>query len=138
MNTLYSLLGRVGLSAIFILSGIGKIAGYAGTQQYMESVGVPGGLLPLVILLELGGGLAILVGAGVRWIAPLLALFTLAAAVLFHSHLADQMQFINFMKNIAIAGGFLLLAGQGAAAWSVDAWRAKRSGAAMVRAPGAA
>lgn len=137
MNNLYALLGRAGLSAIFILSGIGKIAGYAGTQQYMESAGVPGGLLPLVILLEVGGGLAILAGAGIRWVAPLLALFTIAAAVLFHSHLADQVQFINFMKNIAIAGGFLLLAAQGAGAWSVDAWRAKRSGVALATAQGA-
>ena len=138
MNTLYSLLGRFGLSAIFILSGFGKIAGYAGTQQYMASAGVPGGLLPLVILLEVGGGLAILAGAGVRWVAPLLALFTIASAALFHSHLADQMQFINFMKNIAIAGGFLLLAAQGAGGWSVDAWRAKRVGNALASAQGAA
>ena len=131
MNTLYSLLGRFGLSAIFILSGIGKIAGYAGTQQYMASAGVPGGLLPLVILIEIGGGVAVLAGAGIRWVAPLMALFTIAAALLFHSQLADQMQFINFMKNVAIAGGFLLLAAQGAGAWSIDAWRAKRSGVAL-------
>ena len=73
MNASLSLLGRAGLSLIFIISGWGKIAGYAATQQYMESVGVPGGLLPLVIALELGGGLAILAGAFTRWIAIALA-----------------------------------------------------------------
>lgn len=138
MNNVYSLLGRIGLSAIFIVSGLGKIAGYAGTQQYMESAGVPGGLLPLVIALELGGGLAILAGFGVRWLAPALAAFTVVAAFLFHANLADQMQFVNFMKNIAIAGGFLMLAAQGAGAWSVDAWRAKRSGQAPSTAQGTA
>lgn len=127
MNNLYSLLGRIGLSAIFIVSGLGKIAGYAGTQQYMASAGVPGGLLPLVIALEVGGGLAIVAGVGVRWLAPAMAAFTVVAAVLFHANFADQMQFVNFMKNIAIAGGFLVLAGQGAGAWSVDGLRAKRS-----------
>ena len=138
MDKLYSLLGRVGLSAIFIVSGLGKIAGYAGTQQYMASAGVPGGLLPLVIALEVGGGLAIVAGAGVRWVAPLLALFTIASAVLFHANFADQTQFIMFMKNIAIAGGFLLLAAQGAGAWSVDAWRANRSRGVLAPVQGAA
>ena len=128
MNNLYSLLGRIGLSAIFIISGLGKIAGYAGTQQYMESAGVPGGLLPLVIALEVGGGLAILVGFGARWLAPAMAAFTVAAAFLFHANFADQMQMVNFMKNIAIAGGFLTLAAQGAGAWSIDARRGSRSG----------
>jgi putative oxidoreductase len=131
MEKLFAFFGRVGLSAIFIVSGLGKIAAYAGTQQYMASAGVPGGLLPLVIALEVGGGLAILAGAGVRWIAPLLALFTVASAVLFHANLADQTQSIMFMKNLAIAGGFLMLAAHGAGAWSVDAWRAKRPGIAI-------
>lgn len=127
MNATLSLLARLGLSWIFIASGWGKIAGYAATQGYMESAGVPGGLLPLVIALELGGGLAIAFGAFTKWIAFALAGFTLAAAVLFHSNLADQMQSIMFWKNVAIAGGFLLLAANGAGAFSLDALGNRRS-----------
>ncbi|RZA19432.1 MAG: DoxX family protein, partial [Lysobacteraceae bacterium] len=80
MNATLSLLGRIGLSLIFIISGWGKIAGYAATQGYMESVGVPGALLPLVIALELGGGLAILAGLFTRWIAIALAVFSIVSA----------------------------------------------------------
>jgi putative oxidoreductase len=123
MQALSALVGRFGLSLIFILSGFAKISAYAGTQQYMASAGVPGFLLPLVIALELGGGLAILAGLFTRQVAVALALFSVASAVLFHANLADQSQFINFMKNIAIAGGFLTLAAHGAGAISVDALR---------------
>jgi putative oxidoreductase len=120
MNNVLTLLGRVGLSAIFILSGFAKIAGYAGTQQYMESAGVPGALLPLVIALEFGGGLAILTGTFTRWIAIALAAFAVASGVLFHADLADQNQFIHLTKNLAIAGGFLMLAAHGAGVFSID------------------
>lgn len=113
MNALLSLLGRVGLSLIFIVSGWGKIAGYAATQGYMESMGVPGVLLPLVIALELGGGLAILTGVFTRWTALALAAFSIASALVFHANFADPMQAINFWKNVAIAGGFLTLAANG-------------------------
>jgi putative oxidoreductase len=126
MNATASLFGRLGLSLIFIISGWGKIAAYAGTQQYMESMGVPGALLPLVIALELGGGLAILAGAFTRWIALALAGFSLAAAALFHGNLGDGMQAILFWKNVAMAGGFLMLAAHGAGAFSLDAVRARR------------
>ena len=126
MNATTSLLGRLGLSLIFIISGWGKIAAYAGTQQYMEAAGVPGLLLPLVIALELGGGLAILAGVATRWFALAIAAFSLVAAALFHANLADQMQAILFWKNVAIAGGFLLLAANGAGAFSVDGLLARR------------
>ena len=123
-----ALLGRVGLSLIFVISGWGKIAGYAATQQYMESAGVSGGLLPLVIALELGGGLAILGGMFTRWIALALAAFSLASAALFHANLGDAAQAINFWKNVAMAGGFLMLAAHGAGTLSVDhAWRTRRN-----------
>lgn len=123
-----SLLGRFGLSLIFIVSGLGKIAGYAATQGYMESAGVPGALLPLVIALELGGGLAILGGAFTRWIALALAAFSLASAALFHADLGDAGQAINFWKNVAMAGGFLTLAAHGAGAFSLDnAWGKRRN-----------
>ena len=118
-----SLLGRIGLAAIFILAGWNKIGGYEGTAGYMESMGVPGILLPAVIALELLGGIAVLIGFMTRFAAVGLAVFSLLAAALFHFDPADQMQFIMFMKNIAIAGGFLLLAANGPGCYSVDAWR---------------
>lgn len=128
MNATFSLLGRLGLSLIFIISGWGKIAGYAATQQYMESAGVPGVLLPLVILLELGGGLAILSGLFTRWIALALAAFSLASAAMFHG-LADPAQAINFWKNVSMAGGFLMLAAHGAGTLSLDHLLNKRRNA---------
>ena len=117
------LTGRVLMSAIFILAGISKIGAYAGTQGYMESMGVPGILLPAVILLELGGGLAVLVGWQTRMAAFLLAGFSVLSALIFHANLGDQTQSILFMKNLAMAGGFLFLVAGGAGAWSVDARR---------------
>lgn len=120
MNKYSSLITRVLLAHIFILAGMNKIMGYAGTQGYMESMGVPGMLLPLVILVEVGAGLAVLVGWQTRLAAYALAGFTVVSAVIFHSNLGDQTQMIMFMKNFAIAGGLLLLAEHGAGAFSLD------------------
>ncbi len=89
---------------------MGKISGYAGTQQYMEAMGVPGFLLPLTILLEFGGGLAILLGFLTRTTALFTAGFTLLTALIFHSNFAEGVNSLMFMKNLTIAGGFLLLA----------------------------
>ncbi|WP_432455324.1 MULTISPECIES: DoxX family protein [unclassified Agarivorans] len=113
-------LGRLLLALMFVLSGFGKIGAYAGTQGYMEAMGVPGALLPLVIALELVGGLAIVVGWNTRIVAFLLAGFSVVAALLFHGNVDDQMQMILFMKNISVAGGFLLLVAHGAGAYSLD------------------
>ena len=121
-----ALLSRVGLSLLFIISGWGKIAGYAATQQYMEAMGVPGALLPWVIALELGGGLALLAGAFTRPIALAMAGFSLLAAALFHADLADANQAVAFWKNVAMAGGFLMLVAHGAGAFSVDALAGRR------------
>lgn len=127
MNNLSSFAGRFGLSLIFILSGFAKLgAGYAATQGYMEAMGVAGGLLPLVIFAEIAGGLAILFGLLTRTAAIGLAVFSIVSAVLFHFNLSDQGQFINFMKNIAIAGGMLVLFANGAGKFSVDGWLASR------------
>ncbi len=114
------LVGRVLIAAIFILSGWGKIAAYAGTQQYMQSAGVPGGLLPLVILVELGGGLAIVLGLYTRAVALILAGFSIITGFLFH-HGADQVSQIMFLKNVAMAGGFLFLVANGPGRLSLDA-----------------
>jgi putative oxidoreductase len=134
VNAPLALLGRIGLSLIFIISGWGKIAAYAGTQQYMASAGVPGSLLPLVIALELGGGLAILAGAFTRWIALAIAAFSLLSAAIFHADFGDAAQAISFWKNVAMAGGFLMLAAHGAGAYSVDALLARRGDAIPARA----
>lgn len=99
---------------------LGKITGYAGTQQYMEAMGVPGFMLPLVILLEFGGGLAILFGFLTRTTALFTAGFTLLTAFLFHSNFAEGVNSLMFMKNLTISGGFLLLAITGPGAYSID------------------
>ena len=112
--------GRVLLAALFLLSGVGKIGGYDATAGYMAAVGVPGALLPLVIAIEVLGAAAIIVGWKTRIVAFLLAGFTLLSAVIFHSNFADQIQMIMFLKNLSIAGGFLLLVVHGAGRISVD------------------
>jgi putative oxidoreductase len=113
--------GRVLIATLFLLSGWGKLAAYAATQAYMQQAGVPGGLLPLVILLELGGGFAIVIGLYTRPVALLMAGFSIVAAWLFHAGTADQMQQIMFLKNLGLAGGFLFLVANGAGRLSVDA-----------------
>lgn len=123
LNASIQLIGRMLMSAIFIMAGINKIGGYTGTQGYMESMGVPGALLPLVILLEVGGGLAILLGWQTRVAAFLLAGFCVVSAVIFHANFTDQMQSILFMKNLAVAGGFLFLVAGETHKWSIDARR---------------
>ena len=124
-QNLADLLGRVLIAAIFLIAGLGKITGYAATQGYMASMGVPGALLPLVIALEVGGAVAIITGWRTRLVAFLLAAFSVASALIFHSALGDQSQFILFMKNLAMAGGFLFLVAHGAGDWSLDARRRK-------------
>lgn len=119
------LAGRMLIAAIFVSAGWSKIGGYAGTLAYMESVGVPGALLPLVIAVELGGGLAIVFGLFTRLAALGLAGFSVVSAMLFHAD-ADPMQQIMFMKNVAMAGGFLFLVAWGAGRYSLDARLAGR------------
>ena len=124
MNNSIVLIARILLAHIFLLAGFGKLgAAYAGTQGYMASMGVSGDLLPLVIALEIGGGLALIAGLFTRWAALALAVFCIAGAVIFHRNFADQMQMIMFMKNFAMAGGLLMLYVHGAGALSVDAKR---------------
>ena len=120
MDAVLNVAARLLVAQIFIISGFSKITGYAGTQQYMAAQGVPGLLLPLVILLELGGGILLVAGWKTRWVALALAGFTLLAALLFHLKPGDQMQMISFMKNLAIAGGLLLFVRHGAGAPAVD------------------
>jgi putative oxidoreductase len=127
LNRFVELGGRILISALFLMSGLGKIGSYAGTAAYMSSLGVPGALLPAVIALEVFGAIAIVVGWQTKVTAFLLAGFTVLSALIFHSNFADQVQAIMFFKNISIAGGFLLLGANGAGALSIDALR-KRGG----------
>ena len=114
------LVGRILLASLFLLSGVSKLGAYGATAAYMSSAGVPGALLPAVIAVELLGSLAVIVGWKTRAAAALLAGFSLLAAFLFHNNFADQIQMIMFLKNVAIAGGFLLLVANGAGAISLD------------------
>ena len=112
--------GRILLSLMFVTSGFSKISGYTATQGYMEAMGVPAMLLPLVIAVELLGGLAVMLGWHTRIAAFLLAGFSLLSALLFHANFGDQMQMIMFMKNISIAGGFLMIVALGGGAYALD------------------
>lgn len=125
-----SLAGRLLIAALFLPAGIGKVAGFAGTVGYISSVGLPLPQLAAVIaiVVEVGGGLALIAGFGTRLVALALAVFTLAASVSFHAYWAvpaeqQFMQQLLFFKNIGVVGGLLTLAAWGAGAWSVDARR---------------
>jgi len=121
MEKFTDLVARIFLGLIFVMAGFSKLgAGYAGTAGYMDSMGVPGALLPLVISTEIAGGLMIILGFKIKWTAFALAGFTLLAGIIFHSNFADQMQSILFMKNLAISGGLLLLVNHGAGELSLD------------------
>jgi putative oxidoreductase len=117
---LTGLAGRILLVVAFLLSGLGKVGAYSATAAYMSSAGVPGALLPLVIITELGGAFAIIVGWKTRTVALLLAGFCLLTAITFHRNFADQNQMIHFLKNLSIAGGFLLLVANGPGPLSID------------------
>ena len=114
------LLGRILIAAMFIDTAVPKVGAFAATQAYMASAGVPGALLPAVIALEVLGGIALILGYRTRIVAMVMAAFTVLAALLFHSA-PDQIQHILLMKNIAIAGGLLIVAAMGAGSWSLDA-----------------
>ena len=120
LNNASTLIGRSMISIIFIMAGFSKIGGYAGTQGYMESVGVPGLLLPAVIAVELLGGIAVLLGYQTKIAALLLGGFTFLAAIIFHNDFGQQMEMILFMKNIAISGAFLLLFVHGPGQWALN------------------
>ena len=120
MTALLQPLGRLMLAFIFIVAGIGKLADIAGTSAYMAAMGVSSTLLWPTILLELLGGIAIAIGYKTGIAAFALAIFSIAAAVLFHSDLGDKIQMVLFLKNIAIAGGLLMLASAGTTAYSLD------------------
>src|SRR5579859_4512805 len=121
MREIVLLVARLLLAAIFIWSGYNKLVHYDYMQGYMVSVGVPGWSMPILILWELGGGLLLLLGAFTRPVALALVVFSVVSALIAHRNFADVAQLINFMKNMAMAGGYLYVAFTGAGAFSLDA-----------------
>ena len=112
------------MAYIFVVEGFGKITSYIGVAGYMREHGVSPMFLPFVILTELGGGLLVLVGFKTRWAAIALAGFCLLTALIFHLASGET---IEFQKNVAMAGGFLLLAAFGPGAWSIDRRLSRRA-----------
>ena len=117
---------RILMSALFLLSGVGKVTAVAATEAYMAVYGVPAILLWPAAALEIGSGVLLLLGLGLRPLGLLLAGWCLLTALIFHTAFADQNQLINFLKNLAMAGGFLLLAGRGAPGFGLDGLIARR------------
>ena len=114
------ILGRLLLSAIFLINGIGKIFNYEGTIQYMENFDVPGYLIIPAITVEILFPILLIIGYYTKFSALVLSLFTLALAVIFHNDFSNQMQLMSFLKNIAIAGGFLIIFVYGPGKYSLD------------------
>ena len=114
------ILGRLLLSAIFLINGIGKIFNYEGTIQYMENFDVPGYLIIPAITVEILFPILLILGYYTKFSALVLSLFTLVLAVIFHTDFSNQMQLISFLKNIAIAGGFLIIFVYGPGKYSLD------------------
>ena len=127
-----ALAARLLVAYLFVLEGWGKIGGYADTQSYMTQFGVEPRLLPLVIALEFGGGLALAFGAATRPLALAIGIFSVLAALIFHQG-ADYSEVLEFRKDFAIAGGLFALAALGAGAWSIDALLARRLMPALAR-----
>ena len=125
---LADLVGRILMSVIFVVAGLDKAIDYAATRSYMELHGVLSAFLPLVIVLELVGALAISIGYRTRVFAFLLAAYVVLAALLFHADFNDPIQQSLFMKNLAMAGGFLVILARGPGEWSLDARIERQSG----------
>lgn len=118
-----ALIGRIFFSLMFLVFGYGKLTGLAGTVSYMGSLGLPAPVLAtvLAIIIEIGGGLLMLVGYETRLVSLALGIYLLVAAFIGHSHLGDLNQFQHFMKNMALIGGSLAFVAHGAGAYSLDA-----------------
>ena len=120
MIKIFDLIGRVFISGIFLLSGFNKIGNYDGTIGWMESFGLPGFLLIPAIVLEIVAPILIIVGYQTKIAAAALSLFCIATAFIFHNDFSDQMQLGSFLKNIALAGGFLFIFINGTKDFSLD------------------
>tara|TARA_B100000886_G_scaffold104647_1_gene69634 strand:- start:2137 stop:2523 length:387 start_codon:yes stop_codon:yes gene_type:complete len=120
MSNVLDLIGRIFISALFLISAFNKIFNLGGSMGWMESYGVPGFLIFPVIAIELILPILVIVGYQARIAAGILSIFCLATAFIFHFDFSDQMQFILFLKNIGLAGGFLFIVANGTKDWAVD------------------
>ena len=114
------LIGRIFISLIFLIAGVGKIFNYEGTIVYMENFGIPGYLLIPAIIIEILLPLLVIIGYKTKLAAIILALFGILLAIIFHTDFSVQMQLMSFLKNFAIAGGFLIIFVRGAGKYSID------------------
>jgi putative oxidoreductase len=123
-----ALAGRLLLAAIFLHEAFAKLTAYSAALAYSEAFGVPGKLLPLAITVEVGCGLLIMIGYYTRAAALVLAGFCVVTAAVFHTKLGVRNELLHFEKDLAIAGGFLVLFAHGAGTWALDAIRGRSSG----------
>ena len=112
--------GRLLLSTLFLIEGFGKISIQENVVNYMEDYGIPGMLFGPAIVLEILFPLLLIVGYKTKWVASILALFTFAVAIIFHTDFSEDMQMIMFLKDIAIAGGFMIIVANGPGKISLD------------------
>jgi putative oxidoreductase len=126
-----ALVGRILICLLFVVGGWGKLMGPAATQAMFAKQGLPivEAAWILAVVVELGGGLALLFGLLTRPVGLVLAIWCVITALIAHTNFADRAQEVNFFKNMAMAGGLLYVAAFGARAWSLDAWRSRRRGA---------
>ena len=120
MANVLDLIGRIFISALFLISAINKIFNLEGSMSWMEGFGIPGFLIFPAIAIEIILPIFVIVGYRARIAAGILAIFCLMTAFLFHFDFSNQSQFISFLKNIGLAGGFLFIVANGTKDWSVD------------------
>ena len=120
MANVFDLIGRIFISALFLISAFNKIFNLDGSMSWMEGFGVPGFLIFPAIAIEIILPVLVIVGYHARIAAGILAIFCLSTAFIFHFDFSDQTQFVSFLKNIGLAGGFLFIVANGTKDWSVD------------------
>ena len=120
MSNFFDLIGRIFISALFLISAFNKIFNLDGSMGWMEGFGIPGLLIFPAIAIEIILPILVIVGYQARIAAGILAIFCLMTAFLFHFDLSNQLQLISFLKNIGLAGGFLFIVANGTKDWSVD------------------
>ena len=120
MTNVFDLIGRILISALFLISAFNKIFNLDGSMGWMEGFGIPGFLIFPAIAIEIILPVLVIVGYHARIAAGILAIFCLSTAFIFHFDFSDQTQFVSFLKNIGLAGGFLFIVANGTKDWSVD------------------
>ena len=120
MTNIIDLLGRIFISVLFFINGIFKINNYEGTIEWMDNYDLPGVMIIPAIIIEIVAPILIVIGYKTKIAAALLFLFCISTAFIFHNDFSDQMQLTAFLKNIALAGGFMFLIANGARAYSLD------------------